>query len=62
MIFKLFKEMIISWWFDNVRERIMMGNFRWKIWSKRCMSLSVTFEIVFSGGKIITLGTRKRAR
>ena len=42
--------------------RFTTGNFRWKIWSKRCMSLGVTFKIVFSGGKIITLGTRKRGR
>ena len=43
----------------------MAGNFRWKIRSKICggMSLSgVTFKIVFSGGNIITLGTRERGR
>ena len=40
----------------------MAGNFRWKIWSKMCVGMSlsgVTFKIVFSGGNIITLGARK---
>ena len=63
---KLFKEMITSRWFDDVRDRFMMSHFRWMTGRYRrfgvTMSLSVANQITFLKSGVSTLGTRKRGR
>ena len=61
LLFDLFKEMIISRWIDDVRDRFTSRHFGLDIWSKRCgdMSFHVAIQSTFSGSCVITLGTRK---
>ena len=65
-MFKLFKEMIISRWFDDAWNRFTTSHFGWMTGRYRrfgvTMSLTVMNQITFSKSSVITLGTKKRGR